>query len=102
MTNIISDAQKRRQFISAQVQNKSLVSPTVLTFKNCASYIQDGRTATFKMFHFIYIFLTNINTEYFKHSAHSLFFSSKCRLFHNVTFFGSCIIHTLHTECAEI
>jgi len=27
------------------------------------------------------------------------FFSSKCRLFHNAAFFGSCIIHILHTEC---
>jgi len=25
------------------------------------------------------------------------FFSSKCRLFHNAIFFGSCIIHILHT-----
>ena len=25
------------------------------------------------------------------------FFSSKCRLFHNATFFGSCIIHILNT-----
>jgi hypothetical protein len=40
-------------------------------------------------------------TEYFKHAAHTLFFSSKCRLFHNATFFGSCIIHILHTECAK-
>jgi len=30
------------------------------------------------------------------------FFSSKCRLFHNATFFGSCIIHILNTECAKI
>jgi len=29
-------------------------------------------------------------------------FSSKCRLFHNATFFGSCIIHILHTGCAKI
>jgi hypothetical protein len=50
------------------------------------------------MLHFIYIFSTNISTEYFKHAANSLFFSSKCRLFHNATFFGSCIIHILHTE----
>jgi hypothetical protein len=42
------------------------------------------------MLHFIY-FLTNISTEYFKRAAHSPFFSSKCRLFHNATFFGSCI-----------
>jgi hypothetical protein len=52
--------------------------------------------------HFIYIFSTNISTEYFKHAAHSLFFSPKCRLFHNATFFGSCIIHILHTERAKI
>jgi len=50
----------------------------------------------------LYIFSANISTEYFKHAAHSSFFSSKCRLFHNATFFGSCIIHILHTECAKI
>jgi hypothetical protein len=50
-----------------------------------------------------YIFFSrNVSTEYFKHAAHSPFFSSKLRLFHNATFFGSCIIHILHTECAEI
>jgi len=38
------------------------------------------------MLHFIYIFLTTISTEYFKHAAQSPFFSSKCRLFHNPTF----------------
>ena len=31
-----------------------------------------------------------------------LFFTSKCRLFHNATFFGSCIIHILNTGCAKI
>jgi len=49
------------------------------------------------MLHFIYIFLTNISTEYFKHAAHSPFSSSKYRLFHNATLFDSCIIHILHT-----
>ena len=68
----------------------------ILTFKNRASYIYDGRTPTLQMLHFIYFLSTNIGTEYFKHAAHSLFFSSKCRLFHNATFFGSCIIHNLH------
>jgi hypothetical protein len=58
-----------------------------LTFKNRVSYISDGRTATLQMLHFIYIFSTNVSTEYFKHAAHSPFFSSKCRLFHNATFF---------------
>ena len=31
-------------------------------------------------------FSTDISTEYFKHAAHSPFFSTKCRLFHNATF----------------
>ena len=45
----------------------------------------------------------NMGTEYFKPGAHSpFFFSSKHRLFHNVTFFGSCIIHILPTGCAKI
>jgi hypothetical protein len=45
----------------------------------------------------LYIFFsTNISTEYFKHAAHSPFFSSKCRLYHNATFFGPCVIHILH------
>jgi hypothetical protein len=50
----------------------------------------------------LYIFSATISTEYFKHAAHSPFFSSKCRLFHNATFFGLYIIHILHRECAKI
>jgi len=50
---------------------------------------------------YIYFFSTTVSTEYFKHAAHSPFFPSKCRLFYNATFFGSCI-HILHTECAKI
>jgi len=30
------------------------------------------------------------------------FFSSKCRLFHNVTFFGSCVIHILYTGVLKL
>jgi hypothetical protein len=49
------------------------------------------------------IFSKNISTEFFKHDAHSPFsFCSKCRLFHNATFFGSFIIRILYTECAKI
>ena len=49
------------------------------------------------------IYSTNILTEYFKHAAHSPFFflSSRCRLFHNAIFFGSCNIHILNTGCAK-
>ena len=74
-----------------------------LTFKNLASYIYIGRAYFCPPDVEFYIFFsTNISTEYFKHAAHSPFFSSKCRLFHNATFFGSCIIHILHTGCAKI
>jgi hypothetical protein len=74
----------------------------LLTYKNRASYIKDGQTATLQILHFIYFCPTNISAEYFKHAAHSPFFSSKCRLFRNATFFGFCIIHILHTGCAKI
>jgi len=51
----------------------------------------------------LYIYSTNIGTDYFKHVLYSpFFFSSKCSLFHNANFFGSCIIHILYIGCAEI
>jgi len=51
----------------------------------------------------LYIYSTNIGTEYFKHGIYSpFFFSSKCSLFHNSKLFGSCFIHILYTECAKI
>jgi hypothetical protein len=62
-----------------------------------------GRASRYRPEVAFYIFFSaNIITEYFKHAAHSPVFSSKCRLFHNATYFGSCIIHILHTECAKI
>jgi len=53
-----------------------------------------GRTATLTSRRCIlYIYSTNIRTEYFKHAAYSPFFiSSKCRLFYSTTLFGFCII----------
>ena len=51
----------------------------------------------------LYIYSTNIGTEYFKHALYSpFFFSSKCSLFHNANLLGSCIIHILYTGCAKI
>jgi hypothetical protein len=51
--------------------------------------------------HFIFIqqisVLNILNMLYNLH-----FFSSKCRLFHNATLFGFCIIHILNTGCAKI
>ena len=70
-------------------------------YELCVLYI--GRAYRYPPDVAFYIFFsTNISTEYFKHAAHSLFFSSKCCLFHNATFFGTCIIHILRTECAKI
>jgi len=51
----------------------------------------------------LYIYSTNVGTEYFTHALYSpFFFSSKCSLFHNANLFGSCIMHILYTECAKI
>jgi hypothetical protein len=50
---------------------------------------------------FYIFFSTNLRTKFFKHEALSVFFSSKCCLFH-ATFFGFCIIRILHTGCAKI
>jgi hypothetical protein len=90
---------------SATERNKvyCAVRDESLTFRHLASYIGDGHAPLPSRCCIIYIFFsTNISTEYFKHAAHSPFFSSKCLLFHNATFFGSCIIHILHTGCAKI
>jgi hypothetical protein len=67
----------------------------------CVLYI--GRAYRYPPDVAFYIYFSrNISTEYFEHAAHSPFFSSKCRLFHNATFFGSFIIHILHTGCSKI
>ena len=51
----------------------------------------------------LYIYTTNIGTEYFKHGIYSpFFFSSKCSLFHNSNVFGSCIIHILYTGALKL
>ena len=51
----------------------------------------------------LYIYSTNMGTEYFKRGIYSPFLSSsKCSLFHNSNVFGSCIIHILYTGCAKI
>ena len=36
------------------------------------------------------------------HIHRFFFLSSRCRLFHNAIFFGSCNIHILYTGCAKI
>jgi hypothetical protein len=52
----------------------------------------------------LYIYSTNIGTEYLKHGIYSplFFLSSKCSLLHNSNIIDSCFIHILYTECAKI
>jgi hypothetical protein len=51
---------------------------------------------------FYIFFSTNISTEYFK-QLHTLRFSLQNAVyFIMLPFFGSCIIHILHTRCAKI
>ena len=50
----------------------------------------------------LYIYSTNIGTEYLNMVYTLRFFSLKCSLFHNYNLFGSCIIHILYTGCAKI
>ena len=62
-----------------------------------------GRTALLTSNHCIlYIYSTNIGTEFLNMVYTLRFFSSKCSLFHNSNLFGSCIIHILYTGCAKI
>jgi hypothetical protein len=44
-------------------------------------------------------YIYDISNLTVKHAAHYPFFSSKCRLFHNATFFFFFFIHILHTGC---
>ena len=50
----------------------------------------------------LYIYSTNIRTEYLNILHTFRFFSSKCRLFYKATLFGSYIIRILHRGCAKI
>jgi hypothetical protein len=70
-----------------QTRRSTDVQECGLTFKNRASYIYRTGIPLTSRCCILYIFLTNISTEYFKHAVNTPFFSSKCRLFHNATFF---------------
>jgi len=50
----------------------------------------------------LYIYSTNIGTEYFKRGIYSPFLSLKCSLFHNSNLFGSCIIQILYTGVLKL
>ena len=51
----------------------------------------------------LYIYSTNIGTQYFKYGIYSPFFPlQKCSLFHNSNVFGSRIIHILYTGVLKL
>jgi hypothetical protein len=65
----------------------------------CVPYI--GRAHRYPPKTPFYIFFQQIYVQNFLNKLHTLrFFSfSKCRLFHNATFFGSCIIRNYIQVC---
>jgi len=99
------------QIPSLQLRCRTCLAP----FRSCCCLVKfntltpndpyRGRTAPLTSKRCIlYIYSTDIGTEYFKHGIYSPFFSlsSKCSLFHNSNIFGSCFIHILYTGCAKI
>jgi hypothetical protein len=60
------------------------------------------RTVDLQMLYFKYLFNKYLYWIFQTCCISSVLFSSKCRLFHNSTSFGSCIIHILNTVCARI
>ena len=82
----------------------SIVVPQTLTLSCRTTYIyiyMSYRTANIQMLHFIY-YSTNILQNILNMLHTPVFFSSTCRLFHNATFFGSCVIHISYTGFAKI
>jgi hypothetical protein len=71
-------------------------------YEPCVLYI--GRAHRYPPNTPFYIFFQQIYVLNLLNMLHTLrFFSLKCCLFHNTTFFGSCIIiRILHTVCAKI
>jgi hypothetical protein len=63
-----------------------------------------GRTAPLTSKRYIlYIYSTNIGTEYFKRGIYSpFFFFTKCSLYHNSNVFGSCITHISYTGVLKL
>jgi hypothetical protein len=62
-----------------------------------------GRTAPLTYRRCIFLFIQQIYILNILNMLHTLrFFLFKMSLFHNATFFGSCIIHILYTGCAKI
>ena len=81
----------------------NMVLLSVIFSSKCSSF-HNSNVFGSCIIHILYIYSTNIGTEYFKHGICPPFFfvSSKCSLFHNSNIFGSCNIHILYTGCPKI
>jgi len=89
-----------RQF-SQQLAAEVCASAVVTLWRLMTHY--SGRTAPLTSKRYIlYIYSTDIGTEYFKHGIYSPFFSLQNAVCFTILIFGSCIIHILYTECAKI
>ena len=62
------------------------------------------RTAPLTTRCYILYIIQQIYVQNILNMLHTLrfFFSSKCRLFHNSTFFGSCVIHIIYTDVLKL
>ena len=78
------------------------LTPYINLLKPNVNY--SGRTAPLTSKVAFYIFIQQIWVLNILNMVYilSVFFSSKCSLFHNSNVFGSCIIHILYTGCAKI
>ena len=92
--------------ITPVILNCTLYDPFLYLDLSCRTthtYIYICRTAPLTSRCCILYIIQQIYVQNILNMLHTLsFFSSKCRLFHNATFFGSCVIHILYTGCAKI
>ena len=75
---------------------------TLLFFPSKCSLLHNSNVFGSCIIHILYIYSTNIGTEYFKHGIYSPFFFSKCSFLHNSNVFGSCIIQILYIYSTNI
>jgi hypothetical protein len=87
--------------ISNRLSHGTTVRADFNLYEPCVLYI--GRAHRYPPNTPFHVFFQLIYVLNFLNMLHTLhFFSSKCHLLHNATFFGSCIVRILHTGCAKI
>jgi hypothetical protein len=82
----------------SHVLERVLDQSSLLTFRRRASYIYRTTAPLTSRCWILYIYSTNINTKFFKTRCNVSFFSLQNAVYN---FFGSCVIHILHTGCAK-